>query len=60
MAQQPLVVIDTKTLNYARYVGRTKTDQVKSDIPLDEQMVEQFRVDPNSIYGEEEATDDVA
>lgn len=55
--KQPLVVIDTKTNQYVRYVGKTKTDHIQSDRPLDRDLVEQFRVDPTSVFdgGEDES-----
>lgn len=46
----PLVVVDTKQCVYHRYVGKQRTDALRSEYPMTASMIEQFRVDPESIY----------
>ena len=55
----PLVVIDVKHNRYQRFVGKNRTDHVMTDTPLDRASIEQFRMDPNSMY-EEDDRDDTA
>ena len=52
--RQPFVVIDVKNNQYQRFVGKTRTDHVKTDAPLDRLAIEQFRTDPNSMYDDED------
>lgn len=51
---QPFVVIDVKKNQYQRYIGRQRTDHVKTDIPLDRLAIEQFRTDPASMYDDDD------
>lgn len=45
-----VVLINNETCSYKRYVGRNVTDQIKAEQPLSRWWVEQFRVDPESLY----------
>jgi len=49
-----LVKIDPKANEYRRYNGRVCTNKVRSDRPLTQAEVEQFRVDPLPMIGEPE------
>lgn len=56
----PIVVVDSKALTYARYVGKICTHKVQPAGPFSPQMIEEFRLDPVQfqsrfqIEGEEE------
>ena len=52
--EHPLVLIDTKTNHYKRYVGHECTDHMISDTALDADVVEQFRTAPESVYDDDE------
>ena len=54
---QPLVVISTKSHKYERYEGKVRTDHVSAEFPMDRSMIEQFRIDPASLFEDE---DDIA
>lgn len=45
-----VVLINNETCSYKRYVGKSMTDQIKAEQPLSRWWIEQFRVDPESLY----------
>ncbi len=47
-----LVLIDTKSHIYTLYEGRCVLDKVQSNMPLNAEMVETFRVSANALYEE--------
>ena len=52
-----LVVYDTQTNRYKRFEGKTRTNHVQAEYPLSASMIEQFRVDPESLLGPEDGDD---
>lgn len=55
-----LVVVDTATNRYKRYEGRVRTNHVQAEFPMDAEMLEQFRVDPESLLDAEDSDDELA
>lgn len=53
-----LVVYDTKLNRYKRFEGTNRTNHVQAEYPLSAAMVEQFRVDPESLLDPEDEDDD--
>lgn len=49
-----LVVYDTQTNRYQRFEGKTRTIHVQADHPLTAPMIEQLRVDPESLISPED------
>lgn len=55
-----LVVYDVATNRYKRYEGKIRTNHVQADYPMSASMLEQFRVDPESLLGPEDDEDESA
>ena len=56
-----MVVYDTATTQYKRFEGNQRTHHVRADYPMTAELLEQFRVDPESVIGpDEEDGDEVA
>lgn len=52
-----LVVYDTTTNRYKRYEGNRRTNYVQAEYPMSTSMIEQFRVDPESLLGPDDDDD---
>lgn len=46
-----LVVYDTVMNRYKRFEGKTRTNHVQAEYPMTPSMLEQFRIDPDSLLG---------
>ena len=49
-----LMVYDTATTQYKRFKGNQRTHHVRADFPLTAELLEQFRVDPDSVLGSDD------
>lgn len=54
-----LVVFHTKENAYSHYVGKKLTCQVVADGPMTVDQLEEFRLDPLKVLGEDEKQEDV-
>jgi len=48
-----LVLFDTKTNLYSHFIGKTKTCEIRASWPMDAEMLEEFRVNPLALLGED-------
>lgn len=51
------MVYDTATTQYKRFKGNQRTHHVRADFPLTAELLEQFRVDPDSVLGSDDGDD---